>query len=119
MVYSHRVVGGILMALRDHKLRESVIEKKVKAYAKMQGWVVRKFVSPGKRGVSDNIFMQFPSKVFFIEFKAPGKKPTKAQMEEHNEIRGCGINVYVVDNIGIGIRIIDMQTAEAERGRRR
>lgn len=95
------------MDLRAHKLRESVIEKKVKAYARKQGWLVRKFTSPGKRGVSDNIFMKYCRRVFFIEFKAPGKKPTKAQHSEHEEIRACGIPVYVIDNIGEGVKLVD------------
>ena len=94
--------------------RESEIEKKVKAYAVEKGWTVRKFTSPGKRGVSDNIFMKWPAVVFFIEFKAPGKKPTKAQAEEHKVVRSCGIDVHVVDNIGEGMDIIDFETLKGK-----
>lgn len=89
--------------------RESEIEKKVKAYAVKKGYLVRKFTSPGRVAVPDDIFMK-DEVVFFIEFKAPGKKPTKAQLVEHEKIRACGIDVHVVDNIGDGMGIIDLKT---------
>ena len=94
--------------------RESEIEKKVKAYAVEKGWTVRKFTSPGRVAVPDDIFMKWPALVFFIEFKAPGKKPTKIQEKEHKEIRDCGIDVHVVDNIGEGIHIIDFETLKGK-----
>ena len=59
-------------------MRESEIEKKVSNYAKTQGWLSYKFVSPSNRGVPDRIYLK-AGKCIFIEFKAPKKKPTKLQ----------------------------------------
>lgn len=93
----------------NYKLRESVIEKKVKAYATLNGWIVRKFKSPGQRSVPDDIFLR-AGRTFFIEFKAPGKTPSLSQKLEHGELRNVGFNVYVVDNIGDGLTIINKES---------
>lgn len=95
------------MAYGNHKLRESVIEKKVTAYAEKKGWVTRKWKSPGRRSVPDQIFLGAGGEVFFIEFKAPGKEPTQKQHLEHGGLRCRGFEVFVIDNIGDGYTIID------------
>ncbi len=94
----------------NYRQRESEIEKKVKAYAEKMGWIARKFTSPGHRFVPDAIFFRWPARTFFIEFKAPDEKPSKAQFLEHNTLRHEGFKVYVVDNIGDGMNIIDNET---------
>lgn len=85
---------------------EKHIEKKVKDYARKSGWLVYKFTSPGHRSVPDDIFMK-DGDMFFIEFKAPGKKPTPKQADEAEKIRNNGFNVYIIDNIGEGYNIVD------------
>jgi len=85
---------------------ESQIEKKVCAYAKRKGWLVYKFTSPGKRSVPDRIFIG-DRKMFFIEFKAPGKKPTKLQLAEHAKIQSQGFIVWIIDDIDKGKTLID------------
>jgi len=102
------------MPWANYKLRETVVEKKVVAYARKKGWTARKFTSPGKRSVADHVFMRYPAVLFYIEFKAPGKKPNKGQLQEHGEMRHCGFEVYVVDNVGEGMGIIDAETKKAE-----
>ena len=87
-------------------MRESEIEKKVSEYAKAKGWLVYKFVSPSQRGVPDRIFIG-GGEIFFIEFKAPGKKPTKLQDKIFSKIRGELFEVYIIDNIEQGKLLID------------
>lgn len=82
-------------------MRESVIEKKVGDYATSKGWLVYKFSSPNTRAVPDKIFMR-DGVVFFIEFKAPGKLPTKLQYANHKRIKAHGVSVFVIDNIERG-----------------
>ena len=94
----------------NYRQRESEIEKKVKAYATSFGWTVRKFKSPGQKFVPDDIFLRWPGHIFFIEFKAPDKKPNKGQLVDHGELRHQGFKVYVVDNIGEGMNIVDNET---------
>ena len=35
----------------------------------------------------------------FIEFKAPGKKPTPLQAAWHDKLRALGFEVHVIDNV--------------------
>jgi hypothetical protein len=89
-------------------MRESVIEKKVGDYATSKGWLVYKFSSPNTRAVPDKIFMR-DGVVFFIEFKAPNKLPTKLQYANHKRITEHGVSVFVIDNIEKGIALVDSQ----------
>ena len=82
-------------------MRESEIEKKVTAYAKQKGWLGYKFVSPSQRGVPDRLYMR-QGRLIFIEFKAPGKKPTKLQQKIAANIEAEGFVVYIVDDIEAG-----------------
>lgn len=88
-------------------MRESAIEKKVCDRARKLGYYVRKFVSPQQRGVPDRLFISPGGKVFFIEFKAPGKKPTPLQEYERSLIQANNICVYVVDNAPAGMWLVD------------
>lgn len=82
-------------------MRESHIEKKVVKRAQENGWYCRKFVSPGRRGVCDHYFLKNGFAVF-VEFKAPGEKPTKLQEREHKRLRDHGAVVLVIDNTEMG-----------------
>ena len=87
-------------------MKESEIEREVCAYAKRKGWLVYKFVSPGRRGVPDRIFIKRGS-VAFIEFKAPGKKPTRLQFSEMAKLRENCVNATYIDDIQKGKELID------------
>ena len=87
-------------------MRESKIEKTVSDYARSKEWLVYKFCAPGNRAVPDKIFMR-NGEMFFIEFKAPGKKPTKLQEKVAEKIKGQDFEVYTVDNVEHGKLIID------------
>lgn len=87
-------------------MRESEIEKKVSEYAKAKDWLVYKFVSPAQRGVPDRVFIR-GGKLFFVEFKAPGKKPTKLQDKIFGKIREELFEVYVIDDVDRGKKLID------------
>lgn len=87
---------------------EKDIERKVGDYAKKLGFWHRKFTSPQNRGVPDRIFAQNGS-VFWIEFKAPGKKPTPLQELEIKKMREKGLRVYVCDNPDYGKTVIELE----------
>ena len=82
-------------------MRESVIEKKVSDYAKLLGWISYKFTSPQNRGVPDHIYFR-EGHTILIEFKAPGKLPTKLQQKHIQRLQDQLIHVYVVDDIEQG-----------------
>ena len=86
---------------------EAKIEKAVCDYAKKKGCYVRKFASPGQRGVPDRLILTPFGVVVFIEFKAPGKQPTALQEREIREINNRKGNAYSCDNIDVGKTIVD------------
>ena len=88
---------------------EKEIEKKVCAYAKSKGWLCYKFPSPSQRGVPDRIYMK-SGLIFFIEFKAPGKRATKLQDKVISTIILEDFTVHVVDNVAQGKNIVDAHT---------
>jgi hypothetical protein len=95
---------------------EKQIEAKVCDYAKECGLGVYKFTSPARAAVPDRMFI-YKGRVFFIEFKREGQKPTPAQEREHNRMRQHQINVFVVDSVGIGKSTINymLQMIEARQ----
>ncbi|MCR9236191.1 MAG: VRR-NUC domain-containing protein [Alphaproteobacteria bacterium] len=82
-------------------MRESLIEKKTCATAKAQGWLVHPKAAVGTRGWPDRTLTK-PNRLIFVEFKAPGKKPTKLQAHTHQKLRKQGYDVYVIDSIEAG-----------------
>jgi hypothetical protein len=85
---------------------ERDIESKVGDYAKKHGVWHRKFKTPQRRGAPDRVFAKF-GRVFWIEFKAPGKLPSPLQKSEIAKMRAVGLTVHVVDNVENGKDIID------------
>ena len=86
---------------------EKTVEKKVCAYARSQGVLVYKFTSPQHGAVPDDLFILPNGNIFFIEFKRQGFKATIPQQREHAKLQGHNVAVYVVDNIDIGIELIN------------
>jgi len=86
-------------------MRESKIENEVCKHAKKLGWKCYKFSSPGNKAVPDRIFLR-NNKIIFIEFKATGKKPTNLQQKIIKRIKNEGFEVFVVDNIEFGKKVI-------------
>ena len=91
---------------------EKDIERKVCEYARSKGCLAYKFTSPSRMGVPDRLFI-YKGRVWFIEFKAPGKKPTPPQLREHSILATHYIDVFVVDDVEEGKFHIDMQTAQS------
>ena len=89
------------------KMLEKQIEERVGTYAKEQGFLVYKFTSPQRAAVPDRLYITPRGKVFFVEFKREGMKPTPAQQREHERLREQGVMVYVIDNVVIGKFMVD------------
>jgi len=80
---------------------ESTIERAVCRYARGRGWLAFKWVSPGHRGVPDRIFFR-NGEVLLVEFKAPGRRPTRLQALIHQRLHNQGFPVHVIDSIDDG-----------------
>lgn len=78
---------------------ERDIEKALVARVKAIGGMCEKFTSPNRRSVPDRLVTLPGGLVFFVELKAPGKKPTEAQARDHERRRTLGCNVRVIDSM--------------------
>ena len=87
-------------------MKESCIEKKVCDYAKTKGFLSYKLQGMHNKGLPDRLFLK-NGNVFFIEFKAPKKSPTKLQLYTIKLLQKNKFEVYVLDNVEKGIEIID------------
>lgn len=87
---------------------EKDIESRVCKYARSKGMVAYKFNSAARAAVPDRLMMCPDGRMFFIEFKRSGQKPTPAQQREHALIRDHNALVFVVDNVEDGKCLIDV-----------
>lgn len=78
-------------------MRESAIERYLNAVVKKLGGESFKFVSPGRRHVSDRIVVLPKGRVYFIELKQPGAKPRPGQVRFHGRLAVLGGNTVVLD----------------------
>lgn len=91
---------------------EKDIEKKARERMQEHGGRLMKFVSPGNNGVADRIAIHPASGVFFMEFKARGKRATPLQRARADEFAGLGQRVYLdVDTVKMAYEIIDDEVA--------
>jgi hypothetical protein len=69
-------------------LTEKDIEKYLKDKVKKAGGIAYKFISPGNNAVPDRLVcLPWTAQIFFVETKAPGKKPAPQQRARHRELR--------------------------------
>lgn len=80
------------------RTRESHIERTACRDAVKLGWLVHPKAAIGTKGWPDRTFSK-PGRTIFVEFKAPGKKPTKLQAHTHEKLREQGYEVYVIDSV--------------------
>jgi hypothetical protein len=86
-------------------MRESFVEKQICQYAKQLGWKTMKLNGMGFRSKPDRMFYQ-AGKVFFLEIKRPGEKPTKQQNYRLQRLMAEGFIADWTDNIEEGQAII-------------
>lgn len=78
-----------------------MLERDIEAYlvkrCKEIGALCDKFTSPQRRSVPDRIIV-YGGRVLFVELKATGKKPTEAQVRDHERRRAAGAEVVWLDS---------------------
>jgi Holliday junction resolvase len=87
-------------------MRESAIEKAVCDYARANGCIVIKNAAPTHRGIPDRLFLRKGVAVF-VEFKAPGKRPTELQTSWIKRLTENGFFATWVSSREEGIKIIN------------
>lgn len=78
--------------------QEKAIENYLVKRVKERGGLCEKFTSPGRRSVPDRIVILPGGKLFFVELKAPGRKPTVAQAHDHAVRANLGFPVLVLNS---------------------
>jgi len=101
----------VTLKIREPRVRERDVESKVRKYARDRGFLVYKFTDPTQAGVPDRILISPQGHLFFVEFKAPGKKPRANQLAEHKRLQEHGQHVYVIDSVERGKALIDSYVA--------
>lgn len=99
---------------------EANLQSSAKRYAKKIGWRAYKFSSPGNAGVPDMIFIYEKNKaarIWFVEFKAPGKEPTELQEDVMGEFIKCGFDVSWFDSLKLFKKALDARTKRAANSR--
>jgi hypothetical protein len=79
-------------------MKEKQIETALMRAVVKAGGLTRKWSSPARRGVPDQLVL-IGGHVVGVEVKAPGKKPTAQQEREHDRLRQHGLPVYVVASL--------------------
>ena len=78
-----------------------MLERDIEAYLVKRcaeiGALCDKFTSPQRRSVPDRL-ITFGGRVLFVELKATGKKPTEAQVRDHERRREAGAAVVWLDS---------------------
>lgn len=78
---------------------EREIERKFVEHVKKLGGMAEKLTSPQKRSVPDRLVTLPDNRIIFVELKAPNKKPTEAQLRDHEKRRALGCDVRVINSL--------------------
>jgi hypothetical protein len=80
-------------------MRESKIERHLVRCAKKRGGEVRKVKWIGRHSAPDRAVFLPSGCLYWVELKAPGKKPNPNQVREHKRLWRMGQRVVVLDTI--------------------
>lgn len=76
--------------------RERDIESSLRKSVERMGGKFMKFTSPGNDGVPDRIAVLPGGRVWFVELKREGEKPTAIQKWQMEQLRKLGCNVALI-----------------------
>lgn len=79
-------------------MRESKIEDKLKENIERMGGMCIKLWPVSLSGIPDRIVLMPMGRIWFVELKAPGKKPRTLQNFWHRQLAALGFKVRVVSN---------------------
>lgn len=80
------------------RISERHIETHLMHGVQARGGLCLKYFNPSAVGFPDRLCMMPGGVTFWVELKAPGKRPRKAQELRHLQLRGLGQTVHVADS---------------------
>lgn len=86
-IYNDRINSGKVEVIKKYP------DKKTGTLKEFTNWVML-----AKKGTPDRFFIM-SGRIYFIEVKRRGKKPTPEQIERHDELRRAGAVIIVADSI--------------------
>lgn len=78
---------------------EKDVERTLCRYIKENGGMCIKLLCHQLIGLPDRLCLMPGGRVFFVETKTTGKKPSKIQNNVIGRIKNLGLDVYVIDSI--------------------
>lgn len=93
-----RYTNLIFLCRRFGDVREKDIETYLRNEVKKAGGKAFKFESPGNDGVPDRLVIFPDNRIYFVELKAPGKKPRPLQLKQMRDLEKLGCKVGVIDS---------------------
>lgn len=85
-------------------MKESALEAKISKKVKAYGGLYIKLT--GMKGTPDRMVLLPDGKVYFIELKAPGKKPNTIQLKRIEQLQNLGFVANWADNYEGVMKII-------------
>lgn len=80
-------------------ISEKNIEASLRDRIKALGGITFKFWPMSVANLPDRIVLMPKGRIWFVEVKRPGKKPTRGQEYMHEKLRELGFSVWVVDSM--------------------
>lgn len=65
-----------------------------------RGGLALKYANANQTGYPDRLVLLPGGRLVFVEVKTKGRKPTTLQSLRHDQLRGLGFPVFVIDSVG-------------------
>ena len=100
---------------------EKLLEKTLRERIKDLGGIALKFHCLSFTGFPDRVVLMPFGRIYFVELKSEGKKPTKIQLVVHEQLRSLGFKVSVISKMPLlhvflnSLLLLKKLDADAER----
>ena len=93
--------------VKRSEIKEIDIETHYVKYCRNKGCKALKLILLNKKGFPDRTTLCPEGRIFFIEFKRKGKKPSPAQKLIRTMLQSFGFKYYICDTIGQAEKHLD------------
>lgn len=79
---------------------EKWLERELVRLIGKRGGLALKYANANQTGYPDRLVLLPGGRLVFVEVKTKGRKPTTLQSLRHDQLRGLGFPVFVIDSVG-------------------